>query len=161
MTQTHDIETKPKQKVDRPDETTRPGLYFQPAVDIFETTEELVVLTDMPGVTPEGLNVRLEGDALTIDGRPQSDEYEGLKPMHVEYNVGGFHRRFTIGEAVDRDGDARADLVPLAEVLLEDAPHALEGRIAGPGDAGRRHDSSFSKLWSGVGITVTGISRGT
>jgi len=28
MNQTHDIESKPKQKVDRPDETTRPGLYF-------------------------------------------------------------------------------------------------------------------------------------
>ena len=40
MNQTHDIESKPKQKVDRPDETTRPGLYFQPAVDIFETPEE-------------------------------------------------------------------------------------------------------------------------
>jgi HSP20 family molecular chaperone IbpA len=100
---TNDIEAKPKQKVDRPDETTRPGLYFQPAVDILETPDELVVLTDMPGVTPDGLDVRLEGDALTIEGRPQSGEYEGLKPLHVEYNVGGFHRRFTLGEAVDRD----------------------------------------------------------
>jgi HSP20 family protein len=103
-TMAHDIEAKPKQKVDRPDEATRPGLYFQPAVDILETPAELVVLTDMPGVTPDGLDVRLEGDVLTIDGRPRSDEYEGLKPLHVEYNVGGFHRRFTLGEAVDRDG---------------------------------------------------------
>jgi len=99
----HDIEAKPKQKVDRPDESTRPGLFFQPAVDILETPAELVVLTDMPGVTPEGLNVRLEGDVLTIDGQPKSDEYDGLKPLHVEYNVGGFHRRFTLGETVDRD----------------------------------------------------------
>jgi HSP20 family molecular chaperone IbpA len=105
----HDIEAKPKQKVDRPDETTRPGFYFQPAVDIFETANELVVLADMPGVTPDELHVRLEGDVLTIDGRPKSDEYEGLKPIHVEYNVGGFHRRFTLGEAVDRDG-IRAEL---------------------------------------------------
>ena len=100
---THDIEAKPKQKVDRPDETTRPGLYFQPAVDILETAEELVVLADMPGVTPEGLDVRLEGDVLTISGRPQSEEYEGLKPLHVEYSLGGFHRRFTLGETIDRD----------------------------------------------------------
>ena len=105
----NDIEARPKQKAERTEEKTRPGTYFLPAVDIFETPEELVVLADMPGVTPEGLNVRLEGDVLTIDGRPRSDEYEGLKPMHVEYNVGGFHRRFTIGETVDRDG-IRAEL---------------------------------------------------
>ena len=100
---THDIEAKPKQKVDRPDETTRPGLYFQPAVDIVETSDELLVLADMPGVTPEGLDIRLEGDVLTIDGRPKAEEYEGLKPLHVEYSVGGFHRRFTLGEAIDRE----------------------------------------------------------
>jgi HSP20 family protein len=100
---THDIEAKPKQKVERPDETTRPGFYFQPSVDILETPEELLVLADMPGVPPEGLDVRLEGDVLTISGRPKSEEYEGLKPLHVEYNVGGFHRRFTLGETVDRD----------------------------------------------------------
>ena len=105
----HEIEAKPKQKVDRPDESTRPGFYFQPVVDIFETPAELVVLADMPGVIPEGLDVRLEGDVLTIDGRPKSDDYEGLKPLHVEYNVGGFHRRFTLGEAVDRDA-IRAEL---------------------------------------------------
>ena len=100
---THDIEAKPKQKVDRQDETTRPGLYFQPTVDILETPEELLVLADMPGVTPEGLDVRLEGDVLTISGRPQSEEYEGLKPLHVEYGLGGFHRRFTLGETIDRE----------------------------------------------------------
>lgn len=99
----HDIEAKPKQKVERRDEATRPGLFFQPAVDILETPDELVVLADMPGVAPEGLDVRLEGDVLTIEGRPKSDEYQGLKPLLVEYNVGGFHRRFTLGETVDRD----------------------------------------------------------
>jgi len=108
-TMAHEIEAKPKQKVDRPGESTRPGFYFQPVVDIFETPAELVVLADMPGVIPEGLDVRLEGDVLTIDGRPKSDDYEGLKPLHVEYNVGGFHRRFTLGEAVDRDA-IRAEL---------------------------------------------------
>jgi HSP20 family molecular chaperone IbpA len=102
-TMAHDIEAKPKQKVERSDETTRPGLYFQPAVDIVETPEELLVLADMPGVTPETLDIRLEGDVLTISGRPKSEEYEGLKPLHVEYSVGGFHRRFTLGETVDRD----------------------------------------------------------
>ena len=99
---TSDLEARPKQKVER-QETTRPGSYFQPAVDIFETPEELVVVADMPGVPPDQVDIDLEGDTLTIDGRVRPDEYQGLKPVYVEYGVGGFYRRFTLGEAIDRD----------------------------------------------------------
>ncbi len=99
-----ELEARPKQKVERREETTRPGAYFQPAVDIFETSGELVVVADMPGVPPDGLNVHLEGDQLSIEGRVREADYEGLKPLYVEYGVGGFYRRFTLGEMIDRDG---------------------------------------------------------
>src|SRR5690348_2354411 len=97
-----ELEAKPKQKVERR-ETTRPGAYFAPAVDIFETPEELVLVADMPGVPPDALDVDLEHDQLTIEGRVRRDDYEGLKPLHVEYGVGGFYRRFTLGEMIDRE----------------------------------------------------------
>ncbi len=100
----NELEAKPKQKVERRDETTRPGTYFQPAVDIFETKDELVLVADMPGVPPDGVDVGLEGDELSIEGRVRSGEYDGLKPLYVEYGVGGYHRRFTLGEMIDRDG---------------------------------------------------------
>jgi len=102
-TTTTDIEARPKQKAERRDESTRPGAYFQPAVDIFETPDELAVLADMPGVPPDGVDVHLEGDELRIEGRVRPEDYEGLKPLHVEYGVGGFYRRFTLGEEVDRE----------------------------------------------------------
>jgi len=100
----NELEAKPKQKVERRDETTRPGTFFQPAVDIFETKDELVLVADMPGVPPDGVDVGLEGDELSIEGRVRSGEYDGLKPLYVEYGVGGYHRRFTLGEMIDRDG---------------------------------------------------------
>ena len=99
-----ELEAKPKQKVERREETTRPGAYFQPAVDIFETNDELVVVADMSGVPPDGLDIHLEGDQLTIEGRVRAEDYEGLKPLYVEYGVGGYFRRFTLGEMIDRDG---------------------------------------------------------
>ena len=99
-----ELEAKPKQKVERRDETTRPGSYFQPAVDIFETKDELVLVADMPGVPPDGVDIDLEGDELSIEGRVRAGEYDGLKPLYVEYGVGGFYRRFTLGEMIDRDG---------------------------------------------------------
>ena len=100
----NELEAKPKQKVERRDETTRPGTYFQPAVDIFETKDELVLVADMPGVPPDGVDVGLEGDELSIEGRVRSGEYDGLKPLYVEYGVGGYYRRFTLGEMIDREG---------------------------------------------------------
>jgi len=100
---TSELEAKPKQKVERR-ETTRPGTYFQPPVDILETPEELVVVADMPGVPSDGVDVDLNGDELTIEGRVARDDYEGLKPLYVEYGVGGYYRTFTLGEMIDREG---------------------------------------------------------
>ena len=100
----NELEARPKQKVDRGEETTRPGAYFQPAVDILETKDELVLVADMPGVPPDGVDVGLEGDELSIEGRVRSGEYDGLKPLYVEYGVGGYYRRFTLGEMIDREG---------------------------------------------------------
>lgn len=103
MSQT-DIEAAPKQKTERRDESTRPGAYYRPPVDIYESTDELVLVADMPGVTPDGLDLNLEGDQLTVEGRVRADDYQGLKPLHVEYGVGGYFRRFTLGEHIDREG---------------------------------------------------------
>ena len=33
----------------------------------------------------------------------RSGEYDGLKPLYVEYGVGGYYRRFTLGEMIDRE----------------------------------------------------------
>ena len=98
----NDLEARPKQKVER-HEATRPGAFFQPAVDIFETPEELVLVADMPGVPADAVQVGVEGDELSIEGRVNPGAYENLKPLYVEYGVGGFYRRFTLGEQIDRD----------------------------------------------------------
>ena len=125
-----ELEARPKQKVERREETTRPGAYFQPAVDIFETKDELIVVADMPGVPPDGLNIHLEGDQLSIEGRVRPEEYEGLKPLHVEYGVGGYFRRFTLGEMIDRDA-IKAQLKNGVLVLkLPKAERARARRIA-------------------------------
>ena len=126
----NELEAKPKQKVERRDETTRPGTFFQPAVDIFETKDELVLVADMPGVPPDGVDVDLEGDELSIEGRVRSGEYDGLKPLYVEYGVGGYHRRFTLGEMIDRDGIKAQMQNGVLVLRLPKAERARARRIA-------------------------------
>jgi HSP20 family protein len=125
-----EMETKPKQKVERREERTRPGQYFQPAVDIYETREEIVVQADVPGVPPDAVDVQLEGDQLTIEARVRGEDYEGLKPLHVEYGVGGFYRRFTLGEAIDRDGIKAEVRNGVLTLRLPKAARARVRRIA-------------------------------
>jgi HSP20 family protein len=89
-----------------------------------------VLVADMPGVAPDGVDVNVEGDQLSIEGRVRAEEYEGLKPLRVEYGVGGYYRRFTLGRAIDRDG-IEAQLKHGVLVLkLPKAEHARVRRIA-------------------------------
>ena len=126
----NELEARPKQKVERREETTRPGAYFQPTVDIFETKDELVLVADMPGVPPDGVDVGLEGDELSIEGRVRSGEYDGLKPLYVEYGVGGYYRRFTLGEMIDRDGIKAQMKNGVLVLRLPKAERARARRIA-------------------------------
>ena len=41
---------------------------WAPAVDIYETENELVVKADLPDVNPQNLDIRVENNILTIRG---------------------------------------------------------------------------------------------
>ncbi len=65
-----ELQVKEKQAVpSEAGEFTHEGIYFSPAVDIFDTQKELVLLADMPGVSAENIEIDLREDALTILGR--------------------------------------------------------------------------------------------
>ena len=125
----NELEARPKQKVERREETTRPGAYFQPAVDILETKDELVLVADMPGVPSDGVDVGLEGDELSIEGRVRTGDYDGLKPLYCEYGVGSYYRRFTLGEMIDRDGIKAQMKNGVLELRLPKAERARARRI--------------------------------
>ncbi len=84
-------------------EPTHEGSYFTPAVDIYETGDEIVLLADMPGVEPGDLDVDLNDDELTIVGRVGAVDDEGVELLS-EYRVGSYYRTFRISDAVDRAG---------------------------------------------------------
>ena len=55
-------------------EHTHPVHEVAPAVDIYENEQELLVIADVPGVSPEGLELRIEPPELRIKGTPAFDE---------------------------------------------------------------------------------------
>jgi HSP20 family protein len=81
-------------------EPTRSGIAYSPAVDIYETDAGLTVLADLPGVARDDLEVDVREGVLTIEGRVRGPEAR-LKPVYSEYGIGGYSRRFSLGNDID------------------------------------------------------------
>jgi HSP20 family molecular chaperone IbpA len=72
-----------------------------PAVDVFEDAAGITLLADMPGVPKEHLELKVEGDALLIEGRVQQPTPEGLEAVYAEIRVPRFRRTFTLSRELD------------------------------------------------------------
>ena len=83
-------------------ERTRGGRTYVPRFDIVETENELILFGDMPGVTPENLEVRFEGEHLTVYGKVEP-RHQGHEYLYGEYGIGDYHREFHVNEAIDPD----------------------------------------------------------
>jgi HSP20 family protein len=81
-------------------EHTRSGYYYRPNVDIVERPDELVVLADVPGASPDGIEVNFEDGTLTIHAKV-APRHEGDEFLVREYGVGDFWRTFRVAETVD------------------------------------------------------------
>jgi len=106
-------------------EQTRPGAVYTPAVDIFENTDSLTILADMPGVRAQDFEIDLRERVLTLTGRatfaPGGKESDVLR----EYDSGTFFRQFTLSEAIDQ---AKIDARLADGVLRLELPKAEKAR---------------------------------
>lgn len=78
--------------------TERSTRTIAPPVDIFETDQSFVMLADLPGVGPDGLEVSTERDTLTIRGRTDRPEEE---PDYQEFVLSDYRRTFALTEDLD------------------------------------------------------------
>ena len=77
---------------------------WSPAVDIYETENELVVKADLPDVSEKDIDVRVENNLLTIRGERKfeksvsEDNY-----LRVERSYGAFSRSFSLPNTVNAE----------------------------------------------------------
>lgn len=72
-----------------------------PAVDVFEDETGITLLADMPGVPKDRLELKVEGDALLIEGSVQPFTPEGLEPLYAEVRVPRYRRGFNLSRELD------------------------------------------------------------
>ena len=102
MAEERALDTVEKKELESAEEQTEPGKFYVPYTDIHETDGALVVTMEIPGVEKDAVDVQLENNVLSVEGRVDFDEYEDLEPVYTEYNVGHFRRSFKISSEIDQ-----------------------------------------------------------
>jgi HSP20 family protein len=82
---------------------------WQPAVDIYETVDSIVIKAELPDVDQKDIDVRIEDNTLTIRGeRRHEDEVKKENYHRIERYFGSFQRSFSLPATVDQEKVAAA-----------------------------------------------------
>lgn len=77
---------------------------LRPPVDIHETSDAIVLRADMPGVTRERLDIRLDGNNLLIEGSIGIAPQEAMTALYADIRATTFRRQFTLSNELDGSG---------------------------------------------------------
>jgi HSP20 family protein len=101
-----------------------------PLVDVIEDEAGITLLADMPGVPRDQLELRVEGDALHVEGKVQPSTPDGLEAIYAELRVPRYRRSFTLSRELDTahvDANLKDGVLTLR---IPKQPHAQPRRIA-------------------------------
>jgi HSP20 family protein len=80
-----------------------------PAVDMFQTEDDVVIKLAVPGMKPEDVQISVTGDTLSIKGEVKEETDNKEKAYHIrEQRWGAFERTLTLPTAV-RSEKAQAE----------------------------------------------------
>ena len=102
MSDSRSLEVQQKKELVTKGEKTVPARYYVPTTDIVETADALLLTMEMPGVDRKDIDIKIEEDALRVEGRIDATKYDGFEPLYTEYNVGPFARTFALSHLIDQ-----------------------------------------------------------
>jgi HSP20 family protein len=74
------------------------------AIDMYETDENIIVKTAVPGVRPEDIDITITGDTLTIRGEmKEEEELRRASYIRRERRYGAFSRSVTLPSGIEPD----------------------------------------------------------
>jgi HSP20 family protein len=77
---------------------------WSPAVDIYETENDLVLMADVPQIELKDIDLQLENGTLTLKGERKFEQEQNGRGYHrIERGYGSFVRAFTLPDSVDSD----------------------------------------------------------
>ncbi|MBW4056020.1 MAG: Hsp20/alpha crystallin family protein [Proteobacteria bacterium] len=88
---------------DLPSEDINEGLW-QPAVDIYETADSIIIKAELPDVDQKDIEVRIEDATLILKGeRKHEDEVKKENYHRIERYFGSFQRSFSLPTTINQE----------------------------------------------------------
>ncbi|MES9829567.1 MAG: Hsp20/alpha crystallin family protein [Candidatus Thiodiazotropha sp.] len=97
----HDLQ--PQQRRELPQRSIRPN------VDILEDETGITLRADLPGVTKEGLDIQVDNETLSIDGKAEIDMPEAMQALYADVRATRYQRSFSLSSELD-GGKTEANL---------------------------------------------------
>jgi HSP20 family protein len=104
---------------------------WTPRVDLLEHENEFVLVADLPGMKEEDINISVQDNVLTLEGKRTFEHAEnGQGRYHYsERTTGTFCRRFQLSTAVNAEQITATYKNGVLEVHLPKAPEAQPKRV--------------------------------
>jgi HSP20 family protein len=77
---------------------------WSPAVDIYETDDEVVVKAELPEVDQKDIDIQIENNTITLRGERKFNKETKKENFHrIERAYGAFSRSFTLPGTIDQE----------------------------------------------------------
>jgi HSP20 family protein len=137
------MRTDPFRELDRLTERLL-GTSAHPAampMDAFREGDTFVVQLDLPGVTPESIDLDVERNVLTVRAERRTTPAEGAEMVIAERPAGTFSRQLFLGETLDTERIEAAYDMGVLTLRIPVAEQAKPRRITISGGSDRRQIS--------------------
>ena len=101
-----------------------------PPVDVIEDSTGITLYADLPGVPRDRLDLRVEGDTLTIEAEMALALPKDMEANHAEVQLSRYRRAFTLSKELDAEKVSAELSQGELRVRIPKAEHAQPRRIA-------------------------------
>jgi HSP20 family protein len=101
MATQQNVTQEPEKGSVAPQATQRNEPAMRPPVDVFETSDGIRLIADMPGVSKEHLRLQTEGNTLTIEGELQFEMTDRMEALYADVRSTLYRCSFVLSSELD------------------------------------------------------------
>jgi len=101
-----------------------------PRVDVLEDSAGITLLADLPGVSKDKLELKVEGDTLLIEGGVGTPMPQQMQSVYAEIRVPRYRRAFTLSRELDTARIEASMKDGVLNLRIPKQAHAMPRRIA-------------------------------